>query len=161
MSADDRRMQATSYVPQLIKRFGHFSPRALQPLLGSRIIVRLFGKAAEFESQRNQALLSTVVEISFQATTLVLLSFDHPATRTLKLLQTSPKFGFQPAVFQRDAGRGTDRFDQLGLLAECGVVDQCSDLLAVLLDEGDSTTAVMFRQHCRIAVLISPASVLR
>jgi hypothetical protein len=46
-----------------------------------------------------------------------------------------PKFGFQPAVFQRDAGRGTDCFDQLGLLAEPGVVDQRGDLLSVLLDE--------------------------
>jgi hypothetical protein len=27
MSADDRRMQAASYIPEFVKRFGHFAPR--------------------------------------------------------------------------------------------------------------------------------------
>src|SRR5512133_3738112 len=117
MSADDRRMQAASYVAQLVKRFRHFAPSAFQPVLGTGIVVRLLGKQAEFECESNQALLCTIVEISFQTTTLVLLSLHPPATRTLKLAQPSPKFSFQPAVFQRDAGRGTHRLNQLGLFA--------------------------------------------
>src|SRR4029453_2938356 len=104
MPADDRRMQAASYVAQLVKRFRHFAPSVFQPVLGTGIVVRLLGKQAEFECEGNQALLCTVVEISVQTATLVLLGLDPPATRVLKLPQPSPKFSFQPAVLQRDAG---------------------------------------------------------
>ena len=58
-------------------------------------------------------------------------------------------------------GRCADRLDQLRLLAERGVVHQCGDLLAVLLDERDAAAATRLGQCRRIAVLIGPAAVLR
>lgn len=98
VAADDRRMQAAGNVSQLAKRFRNLAPCALQPPLSSGIIVRLFGKQAQFKSEGNQPLLRTVVEISFQAATLVLLRLDDPTTRALKLLQPRSQLGFQAAI---------------------------------------------------------------
>jgi hypothetical protein len=99
MPADNRRMQAASHVAQLGQRLGYFAARDFQPLLSSRVGLRLFGESAEFQGKSYQALLCTVVQVAFQAAALVLLSLDHPGTRALEFLQPSPQLCFESAIF--------------------------------------------------------------
>ena len=160
VSAHDRGMQAAGHVAQLVQRLGDLAAGAFQSGLGSGVAVRLLGKHAEFEGEGYQALLGTVVQVAFQAATLVLLGFDNPGTGAVQFLQPSPELCFEPAIFQGDGGGCADRLDQLRLLAQRGVVHQCRNLLAVLFDEGDPASAVRLGKRRRIAVLIGPAAVL-
>ena len=78
----------------------------------------------------------------------------------MQFLQPRPELRFESAVLQGDAGGCADRLDQLGLLAQRGVVHQCGDLLAVLFNDGNPASAVRLGKRRRIAVLIGPAPVL-
>ena len=96
-------MQAAGHVPQFVQRLGDLAACPFQPGLGSWVSVRLLGEHAEFEGEGHQALLGTVVQVAFQAATLVLLRFDYPGTGAVQFLQPGPEFCFEPAIFQGDA----------------------------------------------------------
>jgi hypothetical protein len=73
-------MQSVGNVAQLAEGLGDFTAGALQSGLRRGVATRLLSKQAEFEGQSYQTLLGTVMQVSFQAASLILFGLDNPGT---------------------------------------------------------------------------------
>ena len=91
---------------------------------------------AQLQRQGDQALLGAVVQVALQAPALGVARRDDALARGLHLGEPGLRLGVQALVLERDARRGADGLDQLGVVVERGVVDERGELGAVALDRG-------------------------
>ena len=73
---------------------------------------------AEVERQGHEPLLSPVVEVPLQALAFALGGLEDPRARATELLEPRSKLDVQLGVLQREAERGGDGAEELGLLLE-------------------------------------------
>ena len=104
---------------------------------GARIGVELAPRHAELQRERDEPLLSAVVQVALQPAPLAHRHLDEPGPRRLELLDPRAELGLEALVLELQRRRGRRRAHEARVVAQRGVVDDGADALAVALDLGD------------------------
>jgi len=88
------------------------------------------------EQDRDQPLLRAVVEVTAEATALLVAGRDDPRPRRPQRLEARAQLGLEPRVLERERGRSRDRAQDLGLRQQRRVVDERADAVVAVGDLG-------------------------
>src|SRR5205823_13356245 len=93
---------------------------------------------AELEREGDQPLLRAVVKVALQGLVFLVACLEQARAGAFELLESRSKHGVEAAVLQRHSGRRPDGVEQMWLVIERSVMDQCCDVRAVSLAQGRS-----------------------
>src|SRR3954467_12337474 len=131
MPAQHGGMEAARDGAKLVERDSDLVSRLIETRARVLIAGDLLLEQAELERERDQPLLGTVVQVALQSLPLPLSCLDHASAGSLQLLQMRLLFGLQACVLERNASCRRYRAEELRLVVEDRIVDQCSDGLAI------------------------------
>ena len=97
----------------------------------------------EREPDPEQALLGAVVEVALEPPPLGVAGLDDARARGAHLGELGAQLGLQARVLQREARRGADRLDELGVVEQRRVVDERGEALAVVLEHRDRSARLV------------------
>src|SRR3954454_1963739 len=160
MPAQHGGMEAARDGAKLLERDSNLVSRLIETRARVLIAGDLLLEQAELERERDQPLLGTVVQVALQSLPLPLSRLDHASARSLQLLQMRLLFGLQACILERNASCRRYRAQQLGLVVEGRIVDECGDVLSVLVDQGRRVGRRLVRQLDRLAFEIRVCSEL-
>jgi hypothetical protein len=122
---------AASQLPQLLERQGELLASQLQ--LARRLGVALEPRPQhpQTERQRDEALLCTVMQVALEATARRVAGLDDPCSGGAQLLDLRAQLGVEPLVLEREGGSRAHGADELALICQRRVVDDCRHPFAV------------------------------
>ena len=92
---------------------------------------------AELDRQRDEALLRTVVQVALDPPALVVAGRDEAGTRLPDALELGLDLRLELGVLEGEPGCRCGGLDQLGIVEQDRVVDECRDVRTVVIDERD------------------------
>ena len=87
----------------------------------------LAGDQPQHDRERDEPLLSAVVQVALELAARGVAGLDDPCPRGPQVAEPGAQVGLQALVLERDAGGGSDGADQFGLVAQRRVVDERGD----------------------------------
>jgi hypothetical protein len=111
-------MDAAGQLAQLLERLLELGARSVELAGDVRIALHPRAQQAQAERERDQSLLSAVVQIALEATTRRVARLDDPGPGGPQLLDFRPQLGVEPLVLERQRGGRPDRADELALVLE-------------------------------------------
>ena len=145
-------MDAAGELAQLGERLRELRARLLEQLDRPRGPTRTRAGERERERQRDEPLLRAVVEVALEPPPLDVGGLDEPEPGGAQLLEAGAQLGLQALVLEREAGGGDHRVDELGMVAERGVVHDRGDRPAGPLDGGGDAGGAVGGQGDRVPV---------
>ena len=156
----DRRVDAACERAQLAEGVDDLGVRLGEELVRRRTSV---GEPAAGELEREpdpeQALLRSVMEVALEPPPLGVAGLDDPRPRGAHLCELGAQLCLQARVLEREAGRGADGLEELGLVEERRVMDENCEALPVVLEHGDGAPGLLLRVE-RGSVRVDVAFVL-
>ena len=134
VARDDRRVNAACDLAQLFERSGDLLSRSVDPFRCVSVTVEPLLEPAQVEGEGHESLLSPVVKVPLQTLAFALGGLEDPRARSAELLEPRSKLDVELGVLQREAERGGDGVQELGLLLERRIVKKRGNSLAVALD---------------------------
>ena len=125
--AEHRRVDSLGQLPELLHRrrqvLSRGGPGAAP---SSESGLRLRGRPAPVQRERDQPLLRAVVEIALEPPALGVARLHDPGARALQLFQPRPQLDLQPPVLERDRCRRCDGFEHSGSSSSAGSGDDAA-----------------------------------
>src|ERR671919_518906 len=149
---EPRRMQAAGELAQVADRFLELLPRGGHDRRELRVFVDALLEPPEGEQDDRETLLRAVVEVSLEASSLLVGDLDETSTRCLQLVDLPSEVPVEPVALHGDAHGRNERLEEFRPLEEPRVVNDRADLARVVVDERHDTAGDLLKGFLAVDV---------